>query len=345
VPEFAFPRPKDRISLENERLYDFVFLDNDFGFKIIRISDGEAIFDTSVSPLNSMAHPLIFKDNYLEISTRIPNNANIYGLGESVAPFRRNSAYTRQTMWTRDDANPENKNVYGVHPFHLEMRNGKAHGVFLLNSNGMDVIIEQNALTYKVLGGILDFYIFLGPNPNDVISQYYAVIGKPPLPPLWAFGFHHCRYGYQNIAEVKEVVRKYNESGLYLETMWTDIDYMDNYKDFTFDPIAFPLKEMNDFISELHERGQKYVLIIDPAIKVENDYKPYVEGLMDDIFVKSADNSIFLGKVWPGLTVFPDFYNPKTQQYWTKWITEFLGMLNLDGLWIDMNEPGKVQKF
>jgi alpha-glucosidase (family GH31 glycosyl hydrolase) len=196
-------------------------------------------------------------------------------------------------------------------------------------------------LSYKVLGGILEFYVFLGPKPNDVIRQYYKVIGNPPLPPLWAFGFHHCKWGYKNVQELKAVVQKYRDIGLYLETMWTDIDYMDQHKDFTFDPVAFPLQKMQEFVSELHSHGQKYVLIIDPGIKIENNYKPFVEGIQNDIFIKTARNSLFVGKVWPGETAFVDFYSPRSQKYWTRWITEFLRMLNIDGLWIDMNEPGK----
>jgi alpha-glucosidase len=333
VQKTKFPR--------TETLYKFIFLENDFGFKIIRKLDGVAIFDSSVSEIDRMARPLIFKDNYIEISTRIPMLANIYGLGESVAPFRRDPVYTRQTMWSRDDSNPVNKNVYGVHPFHVEIRNGKAHGIFLLNSYGMDIIIRENVLSYKVLGGILEFYVFLGPKPNDVIRQYYKVIGNPPLPPLWAFGFHHCKWGYKNVQELKAVVQKYRDIGLYLETMWTDIDYMDQHKDFTFDPVAFPLQKMQEFVSELHSHGQKYVLIIDPGIKIENNYKPFVEGIQNDIFIKTARNSLFVGKVWPGETAFVDFYSPRSQKYWTRWITEFLRMLNIDGLWIDMNEPGK----
>lgn len=185
----------------------------------------------------------------------------------------------------------------------------------------------------------MDFYVFTGPSPADVVHQYYEVIGNPHMIPYWVLGFHHCRYGYRNIHEVKEVVRRYRDAKIPLETMWTDIDYMDQYKDFTLDPHNFPVAEVQKFIADLKQRHQHYVLIIDPAIKVERGYAAYEEGLQKGIFIKNPDGSVAVGKVWPGLTAFPDFTNPATQEYWTKWIREFLKLAPVDGLWIDMNEP------
>ena len=113
------------------------------------------------------------------------------------------------------------QNIYGTHPFHLEMRNGVAHGMFLRNSNGMDVGVFDQFLTYRTTGGILDFYVFIGPGPEQVIRQYHAVIGTTYMPPYWALGWHQCRYGYHDIGEVETVVQKYKENNIPLDTMWT----------------------------------------------------------------------------------------------------------------------------
>lgn len=99
---------------------------------------------------------------------------------------------------------------------------------------------------------------------------------------------------------MEEVVKKYKEAKIPLETMWTDIDYMDDKKDFTFDPKNFPLREVQRFVKELHSSQQKYVLIIDPAIKVERGYGPYEDGMKKGIFMKNPDGSVYVGKVWPG---------------------------------------------
>lgn len=138
---------------------------------------------------------------------------------------------------------------------------------------------------------------------------------------------------------MKEVVRRYREASIPLETMWTDIDYMDQYKDFTLDPRNYPVDKVKKFVADLHAEHQKYVLILDPAIKVEPGHAPFDEGVAKDLFIKRADGNLLVGKVWPGPTAFPDFNNPNTQEWWTKWIRKFMQDVDLDGWWIDMNEP------
>ena len=85
-----------------------------------------------------------------------------------------------------------------------------AHGVFLRNSNGMDIALGSNSLVYHTIGGVLDFYFFLGPQPEEVIQQYQEVIGRPHMPPYWSLGFHNCRYGYPNVATLEAVVANYS---------------------------------------------------------------------------------------------------------------------------------------
>jgi alpha-glucosidase (family GH31 glycosyl hydrolase) len=258
-----------------------------------------------------------FEDQYLQIGTQLPSNPNIYGLGEHVCPLRLTSGQT-YTMWNFDTATPVNLNLYGSHPFYLDLRSsGLAHGVFLRNSNGMDVSLNDQSLSYKVIGGILDFYFFLGPQPEAVIEQYQEVIGHPALPPYWALGFHQSRYGYPNVETLEAVVGNYSSNKLPLDTMWTDIDYMDQYKDFTLDPNNFAEDKMQQFVANLHSDGQHYVVITDPGIKNENGYKPYDDGVNAGVFIRDKNNNFFVGKVWPGNTVFPDFFHPGValQQY------------------------------
>ena len=140
---------------------------------------------------------------------------------------------------------------YGNHPIYFELREAsyETHGVFLLNSNGMDIKINNTAetgqyLEYNILGGIIDLYFLAGPSPIQAAQQYSEVIGKATMMPYWCFGFHQCRYGMQDIYEVADVAQNYSLANIPLETMRTDIDYMDIRKVFTVDPLRFPLEKV-----------------------------------------------------------------------------------------------------
>jgi len=158
-----------------------------------RKSNGQILFDSTSSDSDPFSN-LVFKDQYLEISTKLPADASLYGLGENTQPYGI-KLYPNEphTLYTTDvSAINLNTDLYGSHPVYMDLRNvggqASAHGVLLLNSNGMDVFYRGNSLTYKVIGGVLDFYFFSGPSPLDVVNQYTSLIGRPAPMPYWAFG-------------------------------------------------------------------------------------------------------------------------------------------------------------
>lgn len=77
---------------------------------------------------------------------------------------------------------------------------------------------------------MLDFYIFLGPGPEQVLQQYHAVIGLPAMVPYWSLGYHQCKWGYRTLGALQEVMEGYRQAGVPLEVIWSDIDYMDRYR-------------------------------------------------------------------------------------------------------------------
>lgn len=346
VPSSLFPRPVQG-PVPATKDYVFSYTENPFGFAITRASNGDVLFNTSAPNADGTSWPFnnfVFADQFWELSTSLPSQASLYGLGESTqtggVQLSTGSTYT---LWNRDCPSAvTNQNLYGSHPFYLDLRpSGNSHGVFLLNSNGMDISYASDgtSLTYKVIGGLPDFYFITGPTPASVIRDYTSIIGNPHMPPLWSLGFHQSRYGYPNIQTVESVVANYAKANIPLEVMWNDIDYMDQYKDFTFDPINYPVAQVGAFVKQLHSNGQKYVVIVDPGIaSTDPNYLPFQRGNQANIWIRDGQNNPFQGKVWPGLVYFPDFIHPQAQSYWQTEISDFLAQVPVDGLWIDMNE-------
>ncbi|KAH8910394.1 hypothetical protein BR93DRAFT_949148 [Coniochaeta sp. PMI_546] len=262
---------------------------------------------------NTSGQQLIFESQYVRLRTTLPSNANF-------------------------------------HPIYVDNRGASGtHGVFLLNSNGMNININttvgssglETFLEYNTIGGVLDFYFLAGPDPAQVSRQYAEIVGLPAMVPFWSFGFHQCKYGWPNVDYVTDVVANYSKANIPLETLWGDIDYMDRRQDFTLDPQKYPLEKMRDLVTKLHQSGQHYVMMLDPGIHRRGGYGPFERGTQSDVFLKAVDGSYYRGQQWAGEVVWPDWLNPNTQQWWTAEIQKFFDPdtgIDIDGLWNDMNE-------
>ncbi|KAH8100347.1 alpha-glucosidase [Cristinia sonorae] len=351
IPESVLPRPDAGHSVAPQLAeIQFNYTTSPFSFSIFRTKTKEVLFSTA-------SHPLIFEPQYLRVKTNLPSNPNVYGLGEHTDSFRLPTHNYTRTLWSRDAfLVPSGTNLYGNHPIYFEHRTTGTHGVFLANSNGMDIKIDDAgsaSLEYNVIGGILDFYFLAGSetDPTEVARQYAEIVGTPAEVPYWSFGLHQCRFGYTDYIDVSQVITNYSAAGIPLETMWTDIDYMDRRRIFTVDPQYFPLNRMREIVDFLHSHDQKFVLMTDPAVAYlpGESYGPFDRGTDADIWLKAANNSSpFLGAVWPGVTVFPDWFNEKAQDYWTNEFKLFYDPktgLDIDGAWIDMNEPSSFCNF
>uniref|UniRef100_A0A7E4VGI2 Maltase n=1 Tax=Panagrellus redivivus TaxID=6233 RepID=A0A7E4VGI2_PANRE len=327
-----------------------------FSFRVVRQINNIRLWDTSIGGLH-------FADQYIQIATYLPTD-KIYGFGENIHQNIKHdfTKYTTWGMFARDQppnsVNGEGENLYGVHPFYLGLEeDGKAHGVFILNSNPQDVTTGPAPhLVYRTIGGQLDIYYLPGPTPENVIRQYHELIGKPFLPAYWALGFQLCRYGYSGVDEVKDTVARLKAAGIPQDVQFADIDYMERYKDFTYDHDKWG--QWPNFTDYLHSQGQRVILIFDPAIQADYDtFKrgieqnvSWIEWPRDDLVMRdiqdqyplAKNTKIMLGVVWPDKHVgFPDFLDPTniTTNWWADEFKRYHDLQKFDGIWLDMNEP------
>ncbi|XP_033884004.3 sucrase-isomaltase, intestinal [Acipenser ruthenus] len=324
--------------------YEVELIHKPFGFKLRRATTKKVLFDTTMGPIQ-------FADQYLQLTARLPSH-NIYGLGEHVHQnFQHSTDWRTWPMFTRDAfPNGGSHNLYGHQTFFLclEDNSGMSLGVFLLNSNAMEVTLQPTpAITYRTIGGILDFYIFLGNSPEAVVKEYLELIGRPAMPSYWSLGFQLCRWDYGSIEELKATVERNRQIGLPYDIQYTDVDYMEDKKIFTYDLKNF--HGLPEFADDLHNHGQKYIILLDPAVatsaRISGPYHTYNLGNEMGVWVYEADGTTpLIGEVWPGETVFPDYTNPACNTWWVDECEKLFRELKYDGLWIDMNEVANFKK-
>ena len=233
ISDKLLPRPG--VETHSKNALKFNHQESPFAFWITR--EDQVLFDTR-------GQGFAFSDQYLQLTTAVPTDANIYGIGEVVSSkgFRRDPNDTLITLWSSDSAGtPMDKNIYGSHPVYLDVRDDfSTHGVFLRNSHGMDILLRPGTIEYRVLGGTLDLYFMAGPTPIKVVEQYSEVVGRPAQVPFWSLGFHLCRYGYWTVDGTKRVVDLMKQADIPLETIWNDLEYMDRKRNFVVSPEDFP---------------------------------------------------------------------------------------------------------
>lgn len=264
---------------------------------------------------------------------------NFYGLGEKTLPYNRYGS--RWTMWNSDFP------AYGVKfdplyesvPFLLKADSSGAYGLFFDNTSKSNFDVGATLpdnLIYSARAGALELYIITGKNAADVVKKLADLTGKMHMPPIWSLGYQQSRWSYYPESEVLDLARGFRKNKIPCDVIYLDIDYMDGYRCFTWSPKNFPTPV--SMLDTLHDKGFKVVTIIDPGIKEDKGYGVYDSGVKKDVFVKMPNGKYFVGRVWPGDCVFPDFFNKKTRQWWGEQYKSLL-RFGVDGFWNDMNEP------
>ena len=269
----------------------------------------------------------------------MPSDEQYFGLGEKSGQLeKRGHAYV---MWNTDAYGWGNSTdpLYESVPFFIGLRGGRAYGLFFDNTwrSSFDMGVEApDQYSFGAEGGELNYYFFYGPDPKKVIQRYTELVGRMPLPARWAIGYHQSRYSYYPESCVRFIADNFRQRQIPCDALFLDIDYMDGYRVFTWDKSRFP--DPPRLLADLRKQGFKVVTIIDPGIKVDPNYRAYAQGVAEGNFVKKPDGQLYIGKVWPGDSAFPDFTSEKVRAWWG---SLYKGLIDdgVAGFWNDMNEP------
>ncbi len=272
---------------------------------------------------------------------KMPADENYYGLGDKAGPMnRRNRAFTN---WNTDEFGWQESSdpLYKTIPFFIGLRKGVGYGVFFDNAyrSSFDFGKEsRDYFSFGAEGGELNYYFIAGPEPKKIVEEYTAMTGRAPLPPLWTLGYQQCRYSYYPEALAREIVKTLRDKKIPADVFYLDIDYQQGYAPFTINREYFPTFEK--MIADFRAQGLHTILITDMHIKKDpnHGYAPYDSGIKNDVFVKNPDGSTYVGQVWPGASVFPDFTLTRVRNWWGGLYKDFIAM-GAAGFWNDMNEP------
>jgi len=232
--------------------------------------------------------------------------------------------------------------MYMSIPAYLVLRENFAYGVYVNSTweSSFD-LTKPGELRFESDGDELDVYIAYGPQPMQVLEHLSELLGRMPLPPKWALGYHQSRWSYGSEQEVLKLANTFREKEIPCDVIHLDIDYMDGYRVFTWNDVKFPAPER--MLADLKRKNFKVVTIIDPGVKVDPKYAVYREGMEKGYFIRDARGKICSGYVWPDEAVFPDFGRSAVREWWGDWQHGFAAQ-GVAGIWNDMNEPSIFEK-
>lgn len=215
------------------------------------------------------------------------------------------------------------------------------HCVFL-NTGAGEHIFQPGAapfvpeLFFGSRDGAPDLWFLADATPAGLVRKIQTLQGRVPPPPLWALGHQQCRWGYRSYADLKRVADAFRSYDIPNDGLWLDIDSMDGFRVFTVDPAHFSAVKTQ--VAELNDRGHRVVPILDPGLRQDPAYRVYAEAKTADVLCRTPEGRDYVGYVWPGYTVFPDFSLPEGRDFWAKEVKTFTD-LGFGGYWIDMNDP------
>lgn len=295
--------------------------------------------DGAIINQDDPARGMSWNGSEVRVWKTMPSQERYYGFGEKAGQLERRGLV--MTNWNFDIPayKPDTDPLYHTIPFFIGLNNGKAYGIFFDNTfrSTFDMGKESSSsYSFGADGGVLDYYFFYGPDPKKVIGRYTELTGRMNLPPKWALGYQQSRWSYFPESKVRDIASNFRKRNIPADVIYLDIDYLEGYRVFTWNKKNFP--DPPKMLADLKKQGFKVVVIIDPGIKNDTNYWVYREGAAGKYFVYDKDGKPYLGKVWPGECVFPDFASTKTRAWWGGLYKDLIDA-GVKGFWNDMNEP------
>lgn len=264
----------------------------------------------------------------------------VYGLGEANRGINKRGYRYVSNCTDIPDHTEDVLSLYSAHNFIVVAgEDGTSFGLFVDYPASLEFDIgytSQNLLKITCSKADLNLYVIDGESPYDIVKQFRKIIGRSYIPPKFAFGYGQSRWGYKTAEDFNTVVKNYRDNHVPIDMLYMDIDYMEDYKDFTVNKAEFP--DFKAFVDSMKAKHIHLVPIIDAGVKVQAGYDVYEEGKAKGYFCKREDGSDFEAGVWPGLTHFPDVLNPEARA-WFGSKYKCLIDAGIDGFWNDMNEP------
>ena len=280
----------------------------------------------------------------------LPSDAQFYGMGEKDVGFERSGLRTK--FWNTDvwadfpmslvrygATDP----MYASVPWVIVKQVNRYLGL-LLNAAGAAFLRTPPAgssppdrrLWFGAPDGAPELFILVGPSLAELTERLQRLVGVTPRPPLWALGHQQCRWGYKSHAELSALADQFERHAIPNDGLWLDIDYMRGYRVFTIDSEHWP--DIEGGLAGLSRRGFRVVPILDPGVKLEPGYEVYDDGKRRRVFCLNPEGKPYVGYVWPGQTVFPDFSIERGRKWWAARVAAF-ARLGFAGAWVDMNDP------
>ena len=269
----------------------------------------------------------------------LSEQAAVYGLGEMPRGINKRGWHYIANNTDESRHSEDKLSFYGAHNFLLVRDGSTCFGLFVDFPGKVYYDIgysRHDLLSFHTETPDYDLYLLSGGNENAICREFRTLIGRSYIPPRWAFGLAQSRWGYKTEEDVREVARQYKEHDLPLDMICMDIEYMQDYADFTVNRERFP--DLTKLSADLKAQGIRLVPIIDAGVRVDPNDSTCTEGLEKGYFCKKADGTPFVAAVWPGKAYFADFLRPEVRE-WFGHKYKALTDCGIEGFWNDMNEP------